>query len=79
MRATHAHKLTAQALWCMLIPSIVRFCEKSNEDLARKIEDLQSSSESPVEELIITVQSSCGTCSKDSKHEDMDDGRNNGE
>ena len=41
----------------MLIPSILRFCEKSNEDLARKIADLQSSSESPIEELIVTVQS----------------------
>ena len=56
-RAMRAHKLTAQALWRMLIPSILRFCEKSNEDLARKIADLQSSSERPIEELIITVQS----------------------
>ena len=28
-RAMRAHKLTAQALWRMLIPSILRFCEKS--------------------------------------------------
>ena len=35
-RAMCAHKLTAQALWRMLIPSIIRFCEKSNEDSCKE-------------------------------------------
>ena len=57
-RAMRAHKLTSQALWRILVPLIVRFCEHTNEDLAKKIADLQSSSENPVQELIGTLESS---------------------
>lgn len=46
-----AHKLTSQALWRLLVPLIIRFCEK-NEDLAKKIADMQSPSENHVQELI---------------------------
>ena len=51
-----AHKLTSQALWHILVPLILRFCEHTNEDLAKKIADLQSS-ENPVQELIGTLES----------------------
>ena len=47
-----AHKLTSQALWRLLVPLIIRFCEEKNEDLAKKIADMQSPSENHVQELI---------------------------
>lgn len=42
-RAMRAHKITLQALWRMLVPLLLRSCERTNADLARQISHLLSS------------------------------------
>ena len=54
-RAMRAHKITLQALWRMLMPLLLRSCERSNVDLAWQISHLLSSAQ--VNELITILKS----------------------
>ena len=50
-----AHKITLQSLWRMLMPLLLRSCERSNLDLAWQISHLLSSAQ--VNELITILKS----------------------
>jgi hypothetical protein len=41
-RAMRAHKITLQALWCLLVPLLLTFCKTINVDLALQISRLLS-------------------------------------